>query len=116
VSRQNVPGWKSRFMPNRSSIRTLTHPPGEAGWPVVEAARRIGSLDVDVLKLEFPVDVSQEPDPEGLDESLPGSYSGHQCALGVVERGVSFEMFTRQLEIACKAGSVRVYRRACAVG
>jgi tagatose 1,6-diphosphate aldolase len=72
---------------------------------VVEAARRLSHAGVDVLKLEFPVDVQKEQD-EGLWAEACAEITENVVVPWVLlSAGVSFEMFARQLEIACKAGA-----------
>jgi tagatose 1,6-diphosphate aldolase len=72
---------------------------------VVEAARRLSHAGVDVLKLEFPVDVQKEQD-EGLGaEACAEITENVDVPWVLLSAGVSFEMFARQLEIACKAGA-----------
>ncbi len=72
---------------------------------VIEAARRIGQLGVDVLKMEFPVDVRHESDEtiwmsacEALSRASPAPWA-------LLSAGVDFETFARQLTIACRAGA-----------
>jgi len=81
------------------------HPPDEAQLPVVEAARQIGKLGADVLKLEFPVDVSKESDPAIWMKACEAVTDAVTVPWVLLSAGVSFEVFTRQLEIACKAGA-----------
>ncbi len=72
---------------------------------VVETARRIGPLGVDILKLEFPADIS-EPRVEGewreacleLTEASPVPWT-------LLSGGESFDTYACQLEVACKAGA-----------
>lgn len=73
--------------------------------PVVEAARQIGKLDVDVLKLEFPVDVQKESDPAVWMKACEAITASVTVPWVLLSGGVSFEVFARQLEIACKAGA-----------
>ncbi len=72
---------------------------------VIEAARHIGRLGVDVLKMEFPVDMRREPD-ESVCMSACEELS-HACPVpwALLSAGVDFETFTRQLTVACQAGA-----------
>jgi tagatose 1,6-diphosphate aldolase len=72
---------------------------------VMETARRLVPLGVDVLKCEFPVETREQPDEEvwrGSCEEL-----SRACAVPwvLLSAGVSFEVFLRQAEIACEAGA-----------
>jgi tagatose 1,6-diphosphate aldolase len=82
-----------------------SHPPDEMQFPVVEAARQIGALHVDVLKLEFPVDSNTESDPAVWMKACQAVTEAVTVPWVLLSAGVSFEVFTRQLEIACKAGA-----------
>lgn len=69
---------------------------------VVESARRIGALGVDVLKLEFPGDAGHEQDWREscleVTEASPGPWT-------LLSAGVDFETYARQLAVACAAGA-----------
>jgi tagatose-1,6-bisphosphate aldolase len=72
---------------------------------VVETARRIGSLGVDILKLEFP-SAASESSAGGewreacleLTEAIPVPWT-------LLSGGESFDTYASQLEVACKAGA-----------
>lgn len=72
---------------------------------VVKSAERIGALGVDVLKLEFPVDVSQEQNQAVWLEACQAITAAIDIPWVLLSAGVSFEMFTQQLKIACQAGA-----------
>jgi tagatose 1,6-diphosphate aldolase len=72
---------------------------------VVESARRLSHMGVDVLKLEFPVDVEQETDEAIWAEACAEITGNVDVPWVLLSAGVAFEMFARQLEIACKAGA-----------
>jgi len=71
---------------------------------VIETARRLVPLGVDVLKAEFPADVSEQDDEqwragcEELSAVCPVPWV-------LLSAGVSFETFVRQVRIACEAGA-----------
>ena len=72
---------------------------------VVETARRIGALGVDVLKLEFPAARDgQSTEPEWYDACLEVTETSRQ-PWTLLSAGETFETFARQLTIACKAGA-----------
>ncbi len=72
---------------------------------VIETARDIAALPIDVLKTEFPADLGYKKDkPElinlchQLDVSSPVPWV-------ILSAGVDFEVFCQQVEIACQAGA-----------
>ena len=72
---------------------------------MVKLAKRLGALKPDVLKIEFPVDVNHEPDEakwlaacQALSEASPVPWA-------LLSAGVDFDLFARQVEVACKAGA-----------
>lgn len=72
---------------------------------VAEAARRIGRLGADVLKLEFPVDVRAEPDERAWAEACREVSAACPVPWVLLSGGEDFELFTRQLTAACQAGA-----------
>jgi tagatose 1,6-diphosphate aldolase len=72
---------------------------------VIDTAREIATLPIDVLKAEFPADMRYEQD-EGrlldlcrkLDEASPVPWV-------LLSGGAGFDVFCRQVEIACRAGA-----------
>jgi len=73
---------------------------------VLESARRLVPLGVDILKAEFPTEARYETDETQMDE-LCRRLS--EIAQGVpwvlLSAGVDFPTFQRQVEIACEAGA-----------
>lgn len=73
---------------------------------VLESARRLVPLGVDILKAEFPVDAGHE-----RDEAKMASYCAQlsEICAGIpwvlLSAGVNFTTFQRQVEIACEAGA-----------
>jgi tagatose 1,6-diphosphate aldolase len=72
---------------------------------VIESARRIAQLGADVLKLEFPCDVQQTPDASEWFSACAELTATAGAPWVLLSAGVSFDLFARQLEIACKAGA-----------
>lgn len=72
---------------------------------VIESAHQISKLGVDVLKLEFPVDVNQETDEARWVEACEAITQAVSVPWVLLSAGVAFDVFARQLEIACKAGA-----------
>ena len=72
---------------------------------VIETARQVAELPIDVLKAEFPADLHYERDEgkllnlcQQLDEASPVPWV-------ILSAGVDYELFYRQVEIACRAGA-----------
>jgi tagatose 1,6-diphosphate aldolase len=80
---------------------------------VVETARQITALGVDVLKAEFPADTSAtlstslryEQDESRLLAYCQQLDAASQVPWVLLSAGVTFDEFARQVEIACKAGA-----------
>ncbi|MGD0351913.1 MAG: tagatose 1,6-diphosphate aldolase [Dehalococcoidia bacterium] len=72
---------------------------------VIETARQVASLPIDVLKSEFPADLKYEADRSKLlqycrqlDEATPVPWV-------ILSAGVNYETFLKEVEIACSAGA-----------
>jgi tagatose-1,6-bisphosphate aldolase len=72
---------------------------------VTESARRLGALGPDVLKMEFPLDVTAEPHAGLWAEACVELNDASPVPWILLSAGEPFETFCRQLEIACQAGS-----------
>ncbi|MGH8926598.1 MAG: hypothetical protein ACRDWA_18535 [Acidimicrobiia bacterium] len=79
--------------------------PDERRRVIVEAARRFGKLGVDVLKLEFPEDVSVVPDPTVWSEACNEIDAASAVPWTLLSGGEDFERFARMLEVACDHGA-----------
>ncbi len=80
--------------------------PTQRRYVVVETARRISQLGIDILKVEFPVDAHHQPDQaewhlacEELAEACG------QIPWVLLSAGVDFDTFANQVRIACQAGA-----------
>ena len=71
----------------------------------VEAARRLVPLGVDILKAEFPVDVSQQPDQRQWREACEQLSAACPVPWVLLSAGVSYDTFLQQTRIACDAGA-----------
>jgi tagatose 1,6-diphosphate aldolase len=72
---------------------------------IIESAHEASGFDVDMLKVEFPGDVSSE---EGQDEALDACErldKGINVPWVILSAGVSYDSFKKQVEISCKAGA-----------
>ena len=72
---------------------------------VIETARQITALPVDVLKAEFPADIKFERDEEKLLGLCRELDRASRLPWVLLSAGVDFESFKKQVEIACKAGA-----------
>lgn len=72
---------------------------------VVETARRLVPLGVDVLKAEFPVDVNEESDQNIWREACEELSQACSIPWVILSGGLSYETFLRQTRIACEAGA-----------
>lgn len=76
----------------------------EKRYVVVETARRLTSLDVDILKAEFPLDVGAPDEAKWLDACKEIS-SASAVPWILLSAAVDSETFIRQVTAACNAGA-----------
>ena len=72
---------------------------------VIETARRITALPIDVLKAEFPADIKFEQDEAKLLELCQELDRASRLPWVLLSAGVDFDSFRKQVEIACNAGA-----------
>jgi tagatose 1,6-diphosphate aldolase len=72
---------------------------------VVETVRRLSGVGPDIMKVEFPVDVSHEPDPALWAEACAEVNAACQVPWTLLSAGEPFEIFKQQLQVACQAGA-----------
>ncbi len=72
---------------------------------VIETARQMTALPIDVLKAEFPADMKFEQDEEKLLKLCQELNQASRLPWVILSAGVDFETFKKQVEIACKAGA-----------
>jgi tagatose 1,6-diphosphate aldolase len=72
---------------------------------VLRTARDITALPVDVLKAEFPTDVRYKKDKAELVDLCQQLDMSSMVPWVVLSAGVDFELFCRQVEIACRGGA-----------
>jgi tagatose-1,6-bisphosphate aldolase len=80
-------------------------PPEQRRRVVIETARRLVPLGVDILKAEFPVDVSIEQDENVWRDACEELTSVCEVPWVLLSAGVSYDTFLNQVRIACKAGA-----------
>jgi tagatose 1,6-diphosphate aldolase len=72
---------------------------------VIETARQITTLPIDVLKAEFPADIKFEQDEEKLLRFCRELNQASRLPWVLLSAGVDFNSFRKQVEVACKAGA-----------
>lgn len=72
---------------------------------VIETARQITALPIDVLKAEFPADLSYEKDEGKLAELCQELDEASRLPWVLLSAGLNFDLFKKEVEIACKAGA-----------
>lgn len=72
---------------------------------VLETVIDFGKLGIDLLKLEFPVDVSFESDKKVWQSACERITDASPVPWVLLSAGVDYPVFRDQLEIACKAGA-----------
>ena len=72
---------------------------------VIETARRISRLGIDILKVEFPIDSQHEPDEAHWIDACAALDEACAVPWALLSAGVDFETFARQVRIACRAGA-----------
>jgi tagatose 1,6-diphosphate aldolase len=70
-----------------------------------ETARRLSRCQVDVLKLEFPVDAEFDSDPGSWRAACEAVSAASEVPWVLLSAGVDFDTFERQTRSACQAGA-----------
>ena len=76
----------------------------EKRYVVVETARRLTPLSVDILKAEFPLDANEEDESRWLDACREVS-SASVTPWILLSAAVDYETFLKQVTVACQAGA-----------
>ncbi len=79
--------------------------PQERRRVVIETARRLTLPGVDVLKAEFPLDITAEPDEAAWAEACAELSAASRTPWVLLSASVDFATFTRQVRIACEQGA-----------
>jgi tagatose-1,6-bisphosphate aldolase len=80
-------------------------PPERRRKVVIETARRLVPLGVDILKAEFPVDVNVEPDENIWRDACEELTDASAVPWVLLSAGVSYDTFLKQVRVACEAGA-----------
>lgn len=80
-------------------------PPEQRRKVVIETARRLVPLGADILKAEFPVDVSVESDESVWTDACKELAATSAVPWVLLSAGVSYDVFLKQVRVACEAGA-----------
>jgi tagatose 1,6-diphosphate aldolase len=80
-------------------------PNAELRKVAVKTAKTFSALCVDVLKVEFPLDVKQESNEAVWKEAAEELNAACSVPWALLSAGVDYTTFRKQAEIACKAGA-----------
>lgn len=72
---------------------------------VRETAQRLSRLGVDVLKLEFPVDIKHNPDRDVWRAACEAVSEASAVPWVLLSAGVNFDVFRQQVELVCLSGA-----------
>jgi tagatose 1,6-diphosphate aldolase len=72
---------------------------------VIEAAKKLSALPIDILKSEFPADIDYEKDEAKLKSYCQKLSQASRLPWVLLSAGTDFERFRKEVEIACKAGA-----------
>ena len=72
---------------------------------VIETAKQITAIPIDLLKAEFPADPKYEKDKGRLLELCHQLDEASQVPWVILSAGVDFDLFYQEVEIACQAGA-----------
>jgi tagatose 1,6-diphosphate aldolase len=72
---------------------------------VIETAKRLTPLGIDILKAEFPVDVKEEKDEQVWAEACAELDAASQVPWTLLSAGVDYDTYMRQVAVACRAGA-----------
>jgi tagatose-1,6-bisphosphate aldolase len=79
--------------------------PEERHHVIVETARRLTLLGIDILKAEFPLDATAEPDEAAWFDACRELSQASQTPWVLLSAGVDFDAYLRQVTAACRAGA-----------
>lgn len=80
-------------------------PGAEKRQLVIETARTFSQAGIDVLKAEFPLDASQEPDESAWRAALRELDAACRVPWALLSAGVDYPVFEQQVALACEAGA-----------
>lgn len=105
-AQQDIPFFLEPIAHSLNSDKALDN--AELLEVAVESARTFSAMGVDVLKLQFPIDVKYEPDQDVWMSALEKLDRACTVPWALLSAGVGYEVFRRQTELACLAGACGV--------
>lgn len=72
---------------------------------VIETARKLSPLGIDVLKAEFPLDLKSSPNEKQWADACTELSQACVVPWVLLSASIEYELFTRQVEIACYSGA-----------
>ena len=75
---------------------------------VIETARRLTLLGVDILKAKFPLEITETPYEDVCYSACVELTEASHVPRTLLRAGVTFEDFTRQAKVACLSGTIGV--------
>jgi tagatose-1,6-bisphosphate aldolase len=84
------------------AVKKLASP--EKRQVVIETARRLTPMGVDILKAEFPLNIADEQDETVWAEACAELSAASLTPWVLLSAGVNFDQFMRQTKIACQQG------------
>lgn len=95
--------------PKNYAVRELERDPWEYSKKkpslAIDTVYQLSRLPIDVLKIEFPTDMTYEQDQKRMLDVCQQISDASLVPWVLMSGGVSFEVYCRQLEIACKGGA-----------
>jgi tagatose-1,6-bisphosphate aldolase len=79
--------------------------PDERRFVVLESARRLTPLGVDVLKAEFPLDIAAYPDERDWENACLELSGASVTPWVLLWAGADYDTYVRQVTVACHAGA-----------
>jgi tagatose 1,6-diphosphate aldolase len=75
------------------------------GRVVIETAKDMTALPIDVLKAEFPADLNYQTDETELQKSCTELNAASQKPWVILSAGTGFEPFLKEVDLACRCGA-----------
>ncbi len=79
-------------------------PSAERRQIVIETARRLTPMGMDILKAEFPVEIREEPDQMVWAQACSDLNEASTVPWTLLSAGVEFDAYLQQVKVACLAG------------
>lgn len=96
-------------------LEALVYPTGDASDKeaflreredlVVETARALTQFDIDLYKVEFPIDPSVDASRQEMERACKRLNDACRTPWALLSAGVTFDQYCKQLEVACEAGA-----------